>query len=239
MFEITSVTHMTLTVTHHNAARGTVQGGSLPEEELSDQKLISRALDFVDGIRSSYAAAEELGVSDSTVRRWRELRADGEPYPPLQERTRNALRSTVGMLGLEERLLTESARIRHRRDIAERGRPKDYLNPDVPAPERLLLYLQHLVGVGEVARELADKDLVAAAYTLARRHRFDAEAYEILDYERDAILEEEGVRQPTGRPAGAADAASKVEAGETSEVDADAAPPPRRSDRKQRKTKGE
>ncbi len=50
------------------------------------------ALEKVSHIASSYEAAKVLGLSDSTVRRFRKLLSEGRPIPEPRQSTRDALR---------------------------------------------------------------------------------------------------------------------------------------------------
>jgi transcriptional regulator with XRE-family HTH domain len=62
--------------------------------------------------------------------------------------------------------------------------------PPTPAGQ-LLEFLSQRLGYRRVAGELTDKDLIAAAYTLARKHGFSAEDYRLLDAWRDQIIQGE------------------------------------------------
>ncbi len=147
--------------------------------------MVDDALDLVAEIKSSYRAAEVLGISDSSVRRYRKCRASGADYPPLQDDMRDALRRATGRKNLLEQVLTRRP---------DRRRPIEVPDFDVdePEPTVLLDFLRSRVGRHEVDRALVDLDLIAAAYVLARRHNFESEAYRFLDDLRDAIL---GIRQ--------------------------------------------
>lgn len=62
--------------------------------------------------------------------------------------------------------------------------------PGSPA-EQLLTFLSERLGHRRVAGELTDKDLIATAYTLARKHAFSAEDFQLLDRWRDQIIQGE------------------------------------------------
>lgn len=59
------------------------------------------------------------------------------------------------------------------------------------AAEQLLQFLSERLGHRRIAGELTDKDLIAAAYTLARKFDFSAEDYRRLDTWRDQIIQSE------------------------------------------------
>lgn len=80
-------------------------------------------------------------------------------------------------------------------DVNQMGRrvaepPGTYETRPSPA-QQLLEFLSQRLGHRRVAGELTDKDLIAAAYTLARKHGFSAEDYRTLDAWRDEIIASE------------------------------------------------
>lgn len=68
--------------------------------------------------------------------------------------------------------------------------PEEEAGGQSPA-EQLLEFLSQRLGHRRVAGELTDKDLIAAAYTLARKHGFTPDDYRILDRWRDQIIQAE------------------------------------------------
>ena len=130
-----------------------------------DRELVRQALARVAHIQSQREKARRLGVSDSTVRRW----LSGEISVPLRRGTRGPL----------ERFLATSDELW--------GESEPGGEPRTPA-EELLHYLGMRAGLRRVARELTDKDLIAVAYTIARRDGWPIEELRKLDAWRDAIL---------------------------------------------------
>lgn len=158
---------------------------------LDDHLLIEQALDAVEHIRSSYKAADVLGVSDSTVRRYRDLREKGLPYPELRDDTRDAFLGVTGQHEFETRMrvrLLRSHKNRRHSDAAV----KSSFDPDAPYPVQLLQYLTWRTTEQEVAEGLVHADLIASAYVLARRYSFTRNEYELLDYWRNEIIDAGG-----------------------------------------------
>lgn len=174
-----------LTLTHHNAVRCSAQEVYLPTKH-EDDRLIDEALDLVAQVKSSYRAADLLGISDSSVRRYRKCREKGLPYPELQQEMRDALRRATGVPNAFEKLVS---RMRNER-VSQPAKPD--FDPDAPAATMLLQFLESRVGEDELAGELVETDLIATAYVLGRRHGFSAEDFGFLDYLRTLILEPTG-----------------------------------------------
>ena len=133
--------------------------------DLSDEELVREALSRVSHIDNQSEKARRLGVSESTVRRW----LSGDVALPLRKGTRAPL----------ERFVTFSD------DTFPGASTRD--GPATPA-EELLHYLGVRAGLRRVARELTDKDLIAVAYTIARKDNWPLEELRKLDAWRDAIL---------------------------------------------------
>lgn len=77
--------------------------------------------------------------------------------------------------------------VRESGEISYDPRPDSEASP----AEQLIAFLGVKVGMRRLAGELTAKDLVAAAYTLARAERFSAEEFKKLDAWRDQILADE------------------------------------------------
>jgi transcriptional regulator with XRE-family HTH domain len=133
--------------------------------ELSDEELVREAMARVAHIDNQTEKARRLGISESTVRRW----LAGEVALPLRKGTREPL----------ERFVTYSDELGA--DLEAGSEPR------TPA-EELLHYLGVRAGLRRVARELTDKDLIAVAYTIARKDSWPLEELRKLDAWRDDIL---------------------------------------------------
>jgi hypothetical protein len=147
----------------------------------SDANLVKEALEGLDDL-SNYAAGKELGVSEGTVRRWRE----GNVGVPLQTDTRRALRRAVARRTDPQIVVREEAAGGHNRyEVPEPS-------PDGSPAEQLMYALGVRAGLRRMARELTTKDLITAAYTIALDDRWPPDEMRKLDAWRDAILAEEG-----------------------------------------------
>lgn len=136
--------------------------------DLSDERLVKEALARVEHIDNQTEKARRLGVSESTVRRW----LSGEIAVPLRRSTREPL----------ERFLRGESRDP---DATEPG--SDH---QPTAAEELLDHLRQRAGLRRVARELTDKDLIAVAYTIARKDNWTLDELKKLDAWRNEILGE-------------------------------------------------
>lgn len=133
--------------------------------ELSDKELVAEALARVAHLDNQSEKARRLGVSESTVRRW----LAGDVALPLRKGTREPL----------ERFVAMSDELWHEAEGGGEGGS---------AAEELLHYLGVRAGLRRVARELTDKDLIAVAYTIARKDDWPLEELRKLDVWRDEIL---------------------------------------------------
>lgn len=194
------------------------------EETIADHMLIEQGLRRVSHIRSSYKAAKVLGVSDSTIRRWREKQAASEPFGPLQQDTRDALRSGTVLDAVLRRLEGPGPGIRRRIDAARQEVLEEAYDPDSPAEEQLLVFLVLRAGFGAVAAELVDKDLVGAAYALGRKVQLPPDDFLALDEWRKEIERRyarlaNGARRPADSDAADSAAEEAREIGGGSEAD--------------------
>lgn len=164
-------------------------------QALSDEQMVRMALAKVEAVASNAAKGRAIGVSEATIRRWLE----GEIAVPLRRDTRIPLERFLGLPSSEEdrggrpgRLLAvaREALGGYRVNQPEgEGHPSE--EGAVTPAEQLLEFLSQRLGHRRVAGELTDKDLIAAAYTLARKHGFTSDDYRILDRWRDQIIQTE------------------------------------------------
>lgn len=129
--------------------------------------------------------AEAVGIDPVTLSRLVNGKADLRKSPNLA-----AIASALGTV--EEAILYGGGVSERARLGVVREGPMPYEPTDQPsAAEELLQFLSERLGHRRIAGELTDKDLIAAAYTLARKFGFSAEDYRRLDAWRDQIIQGE------------------------------------------------
>lgn len=137
--------------------------------------------------RDQEALADDVGVSRQQVSRWE----NGSSMP-----TGENLSALARALGVSPDWILHGERPDYitPEDVAEMGQrvaESGSAYEPASAPQQLLDFLSQRLGHRRVAGELTDKDLIAAAYTLARKHGFSAEDYRLLDRWRDQIIQGE------------------------------------------------
>lgn len=133
------------------------------------------------------ALADEVGVNRSQVSLWENNRA--VPRGTNLLGLARALKQTPDwvLYGGEGVSDARSSSV-----VREQAAPYIGGGGDSPGPaEELLTFLSERLGHRRIAGELTDKDLIAAAYTLARKFGFSAEDYRRLDAWRDQIIQSE------------------------------------------------
>lgn len=165
-------------------------GRQIPEQELGDlvrrlresKKLTQEGLASLAGIHRNSLRAIEKGRSEPEAETLRRIEAALEVESTVLSR-----RPLPFFWELET---TEAAVLQGREvnRVADPDHPEE--GGQSPA-EQLLEFLSQRLGHRRVAGELTDKDLIAAAYTLARKHGFTPDDYRILDRWRDQIIQAE------------------------------------------------
>lgn len=138
--------------------------------------------------KNAGALADEVGVTRQQVSKWE----NGQATPSGENLLKLAAALDVTpdwiLYGDRPQFITPE-------DVAAMGQrvaeePVGYDAGATP-PQQLLDFLSERLGHRRVAGELTDKDLIAAAYTLARKHGFSTDDYRLLDRWRDQILQGE------------------------------------------------
>lgn len=138
--------------------------------------------------RDQEALADDVGVSRQQVSRWE----NGDSLPTAENLTAlaQALGVTPDWILYGDRQTGRGANVIREESFIPYGERGDEGTEPSPA-EQLLGFLSERLGHRRIAGELTDKDLIAAAYTLARKFGFSAEDYRRLDDWRDQIIQGE------------------------------------------------
>ncbi len=127
--------------------------------------------------------AEAVGIDPVTLSRLVNGRADLRKSPNLA--------AIAEALGTVEEAILYGDRPSDPSSGVLRERPAMEYGSGASAAEQLLAFLSERLGHRRIAGELTDKDLIAAAYTLARKHAFTQDDYQLLDRWRDQIIQGE------------------------------------------------
>ena len=151
--------------------------------ETVGQRIAARRREIPKYARDQGRLAEDVGVARGTISAWENDRF--VPEGTNLQRLAECLSVSRGWILDGDRMV-----VREATDAPYSPSPPAP-DPHGSAAEQLLAYLETRVGYRRLAGELTSKDLIAAAYTLAREDRLGPDEFAKLDRWRDQILAEE------------------------------------------------